>query len=352
MKRSIVLLPIYATLSIFLSCSNNAQPSANLLNALSTDSVTVMFDSSNKMNFSALPLYDQSVFDTVAIRKFFELADKTGGDLKILINNKLLLTVIKDIIKNHVEENTDVLFLIDKTGSMVDDIDIIKSGMIPLMKQMNKFENVHLAIGLYGDKNTDGADWFTLKNFGSDFDLAVEFMESIYPSDGGDWPESVYDAVFKVDEYKFWRTSAKKIAILIGDACPLEKPLSTYTIDDVILRSKVDEVAMNFYPIVVTPFTEGDPELSAAHAYTEKKILKNFNVGESSISFSFHTEDEYKIFIYNISGTELLHKKVKGIDFSENTATLQPGTYIFRALRSDNVYETKKFRIPPASSKS
>ncbi len=345
MKEIILLLTLTIVSVGFYSCSNVPQPDSKELDGLRFDSITLMFDSSNKLNYSVLPLFDQTVFDTITTRRFYELADKTGGELKVLVNNKLLVTTIKSIIKSHVEENTDLLFLIDKTGSMSDDIDVIRSGMIPLMSQINNIGNVRLAIALYGDKNVDGPEWFTFKDFGNNFDNAIDFMESIYVTGGGDWPESVYDAVFKVDEYKFWRSSAKKVIVLIGDACPLEKPLSDHSINEVIDRSVIDEVAMNFYPIVVTPLEQGSPELSAAYTYIEEKILKDFRVDDSGIFFSFNSEDEYKIFVYNQSGKPVLYKKTKGTIFTENISKLPRGSYVFRVLRSDKVYETRKFSI-------
>ena len=71
MKEIILLLTLTIVSVVFFSCSNVPQPDSKELDGLRFDSITLMFDSSNKLNYSVLPLFDQTVFDTITTRRFY-----------------------------------------------------------------------------------------------------------------------------------------------------------------------------------------------------------------------------------------------------------------------------------------
>ena len=273
---------LYATflLTVFYSCNLDknrhlSKEEVQELQKAHNDSIIIMLDSLYKTSIYVPPLYDKETFDSATTIQFFELAKQTQGELKLLVNSKLISLEIINIIKSVSIDNSDILILMDKTGSMSDDIENVKKGLIQIIDALNVYKNVRVAIALYGDKNIDGSDWFSFRNFEKDYSSIKQFISNIQVTGGGDYPESVYDGFFKSCEQGFWKSDSKRMIILIGDAPPLEKPLSDFAINDVIKRSNDYKIRMNFYPIVVTPTfgEEARPQQKLKHMKKEELFL-------------------------------------------------------------------------------
>src|SRR5574337_1878855 len=100
----------------------------------------------------------------------------------------------------------------------------------------------------------------------TDFDRADTFVQRITLTSGGDDPESVFDGTVRMIDSLDWREDAHKMILVLGDAPSLLPPLSTYTIDDVIKRSKAHGILMNYYPVVLSPLPPGSkPMLTPYH---------------------------------------------------------------------------------------
>lgn len=311
------------------------------------DSVTVILDSLHKTSIYIPPLYDKEIFDSATTAKFFELAKSTHGELKLLVNSKLISTEIVNILKSNAQNNADLLILIDKTGSMVDDIANVKDGLGQIIDVLKTFNNVRLGIALYGDKNEDGPDWFSFRNFEINYNSAKEFINEIEVTAGGDFPESVYEGFFKACEQNFWKSENKRMIILIGDAPPLEKPLSKYEIADLITKAKENKIKMNFYPIVVTQAlieTLNNPDVKT---FEKEKIIPSVfpNPVSTTINIALATSDIYSIEIFNAAGILVLSDKFSGNLWKRDLSSLQNGAYIARVIRQDKKYETVKFIV-------
>ncbi|MBT6234541.1 MAG: VWA domain-containing protein [Bacteroidetes bacterium] len=102
---------------------------------------------------------------------------------------------IANIIKDNMIDNTDIIFVLDKTGSMSDAIDNINIGLKQIMIFLQKHENIRLEKATYGDKNVDGNVWYDFNNYEMDHEQINRFIERIQVTEGGDFPESVYDGI-------------------------------------------------------------------------------------------------------------------------------------------------------------
>lgn len=169
-------------------------------------------------------------YNPVASEKFKELSE-------IIIYSKGPETIIEDIrgLLEDVQdpENLDIVFAIDATGSMKNDLEKLKTDMRPLLADLFG-ENCKTRIGLlfyrdYGDtfKYMD----LPVKVFGFTTNLTT-FSKNlnsvrIYGKEGGDIPEAVYEAMYAACDFYSWRTAAEKKIILIGDAEPHPKPRGT-----------------------------------------------------------------------------------------------------------------------------
>src|SRR3954464_13243982 len=108
-----IFTPFIFFLSILLSCNLNngkklSEDEIKDLKKSHDDSVTVVLDSLFKQNIYVPPFYDKAMFDSLATAQFYELAKSTKGDIKLLVNSKIIAREIIEIIKTYSEDGADI----------------------------------------------------------------------------------------------------------------------------------------------------------------------------------------------------------------------------------------------------
>ena len=177
---------------------------------------------------------DQTVltdqYNPIAAEKFEELSEK-------IIYSKGPDSIIEDI-KDCLEDfknksNFDIVFAIDATCSMKDDLDKLKQELIPELNAILNGKN-GARVGLlfyrdYGD--TFRYMDLPVKVFGftNNLSLVEKNLNSIRINgkEGGDIPEAVYEAIYAASDFFVWRPEVEKEIILIGDAEPHPFPRGT-----------------------------------------------------------------------------------------------------------------------------
>ncbi len=337
--RHIILCSL---LFIFTNCNRNDKQAVI---SSYQDSISVYLDSLANVKIPIPPLYDPAWTDSATVVKFFELASQTNGEIKVVSNAKYVTSAIKEIIGNAVSDKADILFLIDKTSSMADDIENVKLGLNQIIDEIRKYKNIRVGITLYGDKNADGDAWYAYRNFEYDYNALKKFITGIEVSDGGDYPESVYDGFFRFTKENFWRSENKRIIVLIGDAPPLEKPNSDYSIQEMIAKAKADNIQMNFYPIVVSPAIV-DPEQSIEHK-SAKLISSLFpNPAFNTVKIKFQKSATYQLQLYSGTGQLISSEEFTGDLWQRSVVQLTNGMYVLRAINSATKdFETIQFVV-------
>ena len=169
-------------------------------------------------------------YNPVASEKFKEIANDiiySKGPETIIDDIKGILVDIDD------KNNLDLVFAIDATGSMKNDLDKLKTDMQPLLAEV--FEGCTGArVGLlfyrdYGDTFKYMDLPVKVFPFTSNFTTFSQNLNSIriYGKEGGDIPEAVYEAMYASCEFYAWRNTSQKKIILIGDAEPHPTPRGT-----------------------------------------------------------------------------------------------------------------------------
>ena len=166
-------------------------------------------------------------YNPVASERFKEMSNDiiySKGPETIIDDIRGLLEDIED------KDNLDVVFAIDATGSMKNDIDKLKSDMQPLLQELFG-ETPGTRVGLlfyrdYGDTFKYMDLPVKVFPFTSNYTSFSKNLNSIriYGKEGGDIPEAVYEAMYASCEFYSWRTTAQKKIILIGDAEPHPTP--------------------------------------------------------------------------------------------------------------------------------
>ncbi|MHC4405388.1 MAG: PKD domain-containing protein, partial [Planctomycetota bacterium] len=160
-------------------------------------------------------------------------------------------------------QRLDLIFCIDTTGSMGDDIAAVKSASVDIINEIaDSIPDYRIAVVDYRDFPVwpygGGGDYpyHDVRSFTSDKTAAISGIQSLSLGWGADWPESVYSALMhSIDSTSLggWRGEpVKKMIILMGDAPPHDPgPFTGYTMTDVI------EAAENADPVVVFPVAIG-----------------------------------------------------------------------------------------------
>lgn len=166
-------------------------------------------------------------YNPIAVDKFKEFSD-------MVIYSKGPESLLDDISGALAAINpkmvVDVVFAIDATGSMKDDIEMLREKLVPrLTQELDGFGDVRFGLLLYRDY---GDNFWTrglpVKYF--DFTKSLDdFIKNlngfkIIGTEGGDIPEPVYEALYASMDFYKWRDDAQKKIILIGDAEPHPTP--------------------------------------------------------------------------------------------------------------------------------
>ena len=186
-------------------------------------------------------------YNPAASQKFEEMSD-------FIVYSKGPETIVADILEVFDDigdkNNLDVVFAIDATGSMKDDIETLKKDLLPaLLKEFEGAKNVKFGLLFYRDYG-DNFNYQGLPvRFYAFTDNLTAFNKNlnalkIIGKEGGDIPEAVYEAIYASSEFYGWRAGTTKRIILIGDAEPHPKPrgLGKYSKDYVMGLAEAKDI--------------------------------------------------------------------------------------------------------------
>lgn len=198
-------------------------------------------------------------YNPVATEKFGEISE-------FLTYSKGPETIVEDIMASldsiNPKRKVDVVFAIDATGSMKDDIEQLRKEWVPrLIAELKQFDEIRLGLLLYRDY----PDNFRFKGLPVkffDFTYNIKEFEAnlnafiIKGTEGGDIPEAVYEAMYAALEFYKWDEDAQRKIILIGDAEPHPKPRGSgkYSKDLVMKLAAEKEIAID---AIITPDDKG-----------------------------------------------------------------------------------------------
>lgn len=173
-------------------------------------------------------------YNPTATYAFEKIANENSGIMTYSVGPESLIEDICECFEDfNPEKDVDVVFCIDATGSMKDDIDILREKLLAELETFKeKHKTIRFGLVLYRDYvDSFRFRGFPIKVFELSNDVSV-FKKglnsfSISGLEGGDVPEAVYEALYGGIEFFDWRFDAQKKIILIGDAEPHSKPRGT-----------------------------------------------------------------------------------------------------------------------------
>jgi len=119
-------------------------------------------------------------------------------------------------------DKLDLMFMIDTTGSMGDEMEYLKKELASIVRSVQK-ENgnavIRISVNFYKD---DGDEYVVRDNdFTTNVKTCVDLLEDEYADGGGDFPEAV-DRALETAAKADWDEDAVKLCFLVLDAPPHE----------------------------------------------------------------------------------------------------------------------------------
>ena len=192
----------------------------------------------------------EAAFSESAAASFLELARLSGNKLIYSKNVDSIIPSIEVILTPKKRKNLDVVFVIDATESMKDDIQKLRELLATsLKKTLSQYQSYRIGLVLYKDYYDDFLTK-TATDFTSDIDRFSAALKSFSVFGGRDIPEAVYEGI-DAGRDREWRTGAdiERKLILIGDAPPHSRPQGSVTKDAVIHAAKEKNVTV--FPIIL-----------------------------------------------------------------------------------------------------
>ena len=183
-----------------------------------------------------------------AVDSFSEIAEKGSGEIIYSSADKLLEDIGK-VIGLFEGPSIDIVFAIDTTESMKNDIDILKKGFLKLLEEnLEGHEKARVGLVYYKDY---GEEYLTkIFPFTEDIPAVKGLVNSVKVWGGKDRPEAVYEALYECVYSYAWEAD-DRVVILIGDAPAHPKPRGSITKEMVFEKAAAENVSL--YTIILPP---------------------------------------------------------------------------------------------------
>lgn len=137
------------------------------------------------------------------------------------LNGRSSVAVALDTIRPDREIALDVLFLLDTTGSMSDEIDRIKDSLLMVTESVRELDvSFDLRYGAVLYRDIGDAYLTRIRPFTRNINAFDRALRGVTADGGGDTPESLNQGLAVAVSEADWRDGAAKVVFLIADAPP------------------------------------------------------------------------------------------------------------------------------------
>lgn len=225
---------------------------------------------------------------------------------------------------NYVPSETaqlDIVFVIDSTGSMHDEIRTVKEELINIMDKINSGQprpDIRVGVVAYRDYPVYNNGYITIsQGLTRDLNEVEDFIEKIEARGGGDYEEAVERGLHEAIHDMKWRLSSHKAILLVGDAPARDTYYQDQTNYGNYPEVTVFDDGVHYYPDAV----EYSPE-QAPYSYNWKDAIED--------------AQNKDIRIYTASGSGMNNE---GINQWRTIAGKTGGSYIQLIYERRNVIE-------------
>ena len=277
------------------------------------------------------PLYDTSSYNHLSVSYFSTLADSLHGKPYFAINSDEVVSSMMNILTTRLNEGTDVVFLIDKTASMDDDIGKVKSSLKLIMSYLENYKQVKVGMAFYGDNNHHFNLWYDRMNLTNNIDDINAFMNTYSTISNPDVAESVNDAIVKTVEDMNWTKGNKRLMLVIGDAQSQEPPYARYNQLQVIHKCDSMNVKFNLYPIIIA-----SKQTNVEKINERKEFMSVYpNPVVDYCNLKFNSAGEYFYEFADMTGKIIYNSKTSSILETVSVNHFVNGTYLLQVYNFD-----------------
>lgn len=196
-------------------------------------------------------------FEDYAQSEMEALAAGTGGKTYLQDDTQKEIELLVAALRAHARPGADIVFLIDQTSTMWNEVDALRANMETLDAALKEFQDIRVAVCLFGDRHEDRF-WFRKFDFGTGFGKARNIIQNRIAVGGGgrEIPDSVYDALFRTYKELSWQSTAGRMVLLFSDAPPHSGAATDHPRDGIIQLYQKGETAVEIYPILLQIDTE------------------------------------------------------------------------------------------------
>lgn len=197
------------------------------------------------------PKPEKISYSDEAVTAFSALAENTYAKMLYAEKPEEILSCVKEILKKNENDSLDLLFALDATESMKDDIEVVRKEITGIISDvMKNYKSFRVALILYKDYRED----FLVREACVFTDNLKKFQKALYGFNvvgGRDIPEAVYEGLH-LGLRQSWRVddnSVDRKIILIGDAPPHPRPRGKISKNDV--ENLAAEKKVSIYSIIL-----------------------------------------------------------------------------------------------------
>ena len=183
-------------------------------------------------------------------KNYLQLAAGSGGQFYNAIEAPLP-RVLDALLEAQLVEGADIVFLIDHTSSMEDDIDEIRQELSQLIARFSAKKGVRVGIVTFSDVKSGSKFGYHAHNLSNDYAGLSKFLESVELLGS---VEDVYGAIFKTVEEFDWKSKTKRLIVIISDEQPATGSDTNYSEDKVLAKCAEKGVGTNLYPVLVDKY--------------------------------------------------------------------------------------------------
>jgi Mg-chelatase subunit ChlD len=177
-------------------------------------------------------------FDPARSPAYEVVARKDGRQAaaRLLRGQRSAVEVVLQGVPPQRRARLDLVFLIDATGSMADEIDKLTATLRTITAEVAALPSrpdICLALVAYRDRG----DAFLLRSHDFSNDVGGFLQHALYPlraDGGGDYPEAMNEALHETVHELGWRDAATRMVVLLADAPPHLDYGAPYYDDDMV----------------------------------------------------------------------------------------------------------------------
>jgi hypothetical protein len=282
-----------------------------------TDGRFYLFPHFDKVPLSDLELEILPVFDQLSSPS---TSFKTQLDLQQLDKDRTVTITVPDVVAQR-PKALDIMFVIDTTGSMSDELRYITTELRDIISAVqDRHPEVFMRFGLILYR--DEGDAYVVKPF--DFTTSLNEMQiqlnQQHASGGGDYPEAMEQALAAAVEAEWSDNNTARLVFLIADAPPHDQNLARMLDQVRLARDK----GLRLYSLAASGVAEtAEYMMRSAAVLTQARYL--FLTDDSGVGLS-HSEP--KIACYLVTRLDQLISRVIGSELAGKRIEAEGGDIV------------------------